>query len=113
MSKFCDASQKKNHKTPTKIDRTVEIFANYMYQIMGNYLVKSFFIILSKSMVKYVIHSCIILEIRDERHIPSHIPIKHHYKYFMIDKFIQMQCRNCKIMWLIMMDKDTVLVLVI
>ena len=26
----------------------------------------------------------------------------------MLDKFILMHCRNCKIMWLIMTDKDTV-----
>ena len=26
----------------------------------------------------------------------------------MLDKFILMQCRNCKIMWLIMTDKDTI-----
>ena len=26
----------------------------------------------------------------------------------MLDKFILIQCRNCKIMWLIMRDKDTV-----
>ena len=25
----------------------------------------------------------------------------------MLDKFILMQCRNCKIIWLIMTDKDT------
>ena len=26
----------------------------------------------------------------------------------MLDKFILMQCRNCKIIWLIMTDKDTI-----
>ena len=26
----------------------------------------------------------------------------------MPDKFLTMQCRNCKIMWLIMADKDTI-----
>ena len=26
----------------------------------------------------------------------------------MLDKFILMQCRNCKILWLIMTDKDTI-----
>ena len=26
----------------------------------------------------------------------------------MLDKFILMQCKNCKIMWLIMTDKDTI-----
>ena len=26
----------------------------------------------------------------------------------MLDKFIPMQCKNCKIMWLIMTDKDTI-----
>ena len=25
----------------------------------------------------------------------------------MLDKFILMQCRNCKILWLIMTDKNT------
>ena len=36
------------------------------------------------------------------------MPIKHDYNYFMLDKFMLMQCRNCKIMWLIMADKDTI-----
>ena len=26
----------------------------------------------------------------------------------MLDKFILMQCRNCKIAWLIVTDKDTI-----
>ena len=38
----------------------------------------------------------------------SHIPIKHGNNYFMLDKFILMQHRNCKIVWLIMADKDTI-----
>ena len=37
-----------------------------------------------------------------------YIPIKHDYNYFMLHKFILTQCRNCKIMWLIMTDKDTI-----
>ena len=37
-----------------------------------------------------------------------HIPIKHDYNYFMLDKFILRQCRNCKIMWLTMTDKGTI-----
>ena len=32
----------------TKIDRTVEFFCNHIHLFMGKYLVKSFFIILSK-----------------------------------------------------------------
>ena len=35
------------------------------------------------------------------------MPIKHDYNYFMQDKFIPMQYRNRKIMWLIMTGKDT------
>ena len=34
----------------TKIDRTGEFFANHMHLIMGHYLVKLFFMILSKKM---------------------------------------------------------------
>ena len=30
------------------------------------------------------------------------------YSYFMLNKFILMQCRNFKIMWLIITDKDTI-----
>ena len=30
--------------------------------------------------------------------------------YLILDKFIQMQGRNCKIMWLIMAGKDTILI---
>ena len=45
--KCCGLSQKiKFDKIWTKIDRTVEIFIiNHMHLIMGNYLVKLFFII--------------------------------------------------------------------
>ena len=38
----------------------------------------------------------------------SDIPIQNDCNYFMLDKFVLMQCRNCKIEWLIMSDKDTV-----
>ena len=38
-----------------------------------------------------------------------YISIKHDCNYFMLDKFILMQCRNCKTMWLIMIDKYTIL----
>ena len=34
--------------------------------------------------------------------------LKHNYNYFILEKFILMQCRNCKIMWLIMTDQDTI-----
>ena len=37
-----------------------------------------------------------------------HIPIKHDFNYFMLEKFILMQRRNCRIMWLIVADKDTI-----
>ena len=34
--------------------------------------------------------------------------LKHDYNYFILEEFILMQCRNCKIMWLIMTDQDTI-----
>ena len=36
----------------------------------------------------------------------SHLPIKHDYNHFMLDKLISMQWRNCRIMWLLITDKD-------
>ena len=49
QSQKSSQSQKcKFDKTLTKIDRSMEIFANHLFLIMENYLVKSFFIILLK-----------------------------------------------------------------
>ena len=85
-----------------------------MHLIMGNYLVKSFFIILSKkcSSQEYAVHSSIILEINKKREwctvITIHKLIKQDYNHFMLDKFILMQCRNYKIMGLIMINKDII-----
>ena len=46
-------SKKWIDKIWTKTDWTVEFSANHIYLIMGNYLVKSFFIILPKNVVNY------------------------------------------------------------
>ena len=35
--------------------------------------------------------------------------MKHDYNYFMFDKLILMQLSNCKMIWLITTDKDTIL----
>ena len=67
---------------------------------MGNYLVKPFFIILSKIVVNrnmlYILaqfwgfinkkHGCMV--------IIYYIPIKHDYNDFMLDKLVLMHCRN-------------------
>ena len=48
--------RRKIYKVWTKLDRTVEFFANHMYLIMGNYLMKSFFVTLWKKMWLMGIH---------------------------------------------------------
>ena len=37
-----------------------------------------------------------------------HIPIKNDCNYCLLEKLILMQRRSCKVMWLIMTDKDTI-----